>query len=78
MEDIFPFLIGFSGKIIDDIDDQKLNFNEVFIQSLTTSVFHDGNIHLSNIYKTCLKKTHKSAKYKGGLTIFILFMPIIK
>jgi hypothetical protein len=34
MEDIFPFLIGFSGKIIDDNDDQKLNLNQVLIQSL--------------------------------------------
>lgn len=34
MEDLFPFLIGISGKIIDEIDDQKLNISNIFIQSL--------------------------------------------
>lgn len=34
MEDIFPFLIGISGKIIDEIDDQQLNFNQFFTHSL--------------------------------------------
>jgi hypothetical protein len=34
MDDIIPFLIGFSGKIIDEIDDQKLNINNLFTQSL--------------------------------------------
>jgi hypothetical protein len=34
MEDIFPFLIGISGKIIDEIDDQQLQFNELFTYSL--------------------------------------------
>lgn len=34
MEDLFPLLIGISGKIIDEIDDQKLNISGIFIQSL--------------------------------------------
>ena len=34
MDDIFPFLVGFSGKIIDEIDDQNLNINQLFVHSL--------------------------------------------
>lgn len=34
MDDIIPFLIGFSGKIVDEIDDQNLSINNFFTESL--------------------------------------------
>lgn len=34
MENLFPFLIGASGKIIDEIDDNNLNINSLLYESL--------------------------------------------
>lgn len=34
MENIFPFLIGASGKIIDEIDDNKIHINSLVYESL--------------------------------------------
>lgn len=34
MENIFAFLVGVSGKVIDEIDDQQLKINEPFTQAL--------------------------------------------
>lgn len=34
MEDLFSFLIGATGKIIDEIDDNKLRINSLFYESL--------------------------------------------
>jgi hypothetical protein len=34
MDDIIPFFIGFTGKIIDEVDDQKLNFDPLFKETL--------------------------------------------
>jgi len=34
MEYIFPFLVGVVGKIIDEIDDNKMNINSFYIEYL--------------------------------------------
>jgi hypothetical protein len=42
MDDLFPFLTGFTGKIIDEIDDQKLNSSPILkeiLKSLNICLF---------------------------------------
>lgn len=36
MEYLFPFLVGFTGKFIDEINDQQLDCNNLIIESLKT------------------------------------------